>query len=177
MGFEGWAEEAPTVLGELLDLEATTESHLFGVRPLWDGAPECPPRKAQRSVPGEGGWPAVATVLRQAGLIYHLGVRAFLLSPDSNNPLVQNGRGEWGPAFGNTSFRLLGPSYHRPVAACVTTAVTLDVFHHTMCINSLSPCLCPCCLWCSIEILGIRASKEGSGKRERFLSFWYPCGK
>lgn len=43
MGFEGWAEEAPTVLGELLDLEATAESHLFGVRPLWDGAPSVLP--------------------------------------------------------------------------------------------------------------------------------------
>lgn len=76
MEFEGWAEEAPTVVAGVLGLEAVAELCIFGVRSLrmrvrvsTQKSPAISPR----------GWrlSAVVAVFRQAGLLCHVGCEPF----------------------------------------------------------------------------------------------------
>ena len=70
MEFEGWAEEAPTVVGGLLGLEAVAELCISGVRSLRmrvrvssQKSPALPPRGRRLG--------AAVAVFRRAGLLYH----------------------------------------------------------------------------------------------------------
>lgn len=62
--------------GGVLGLEAPAELCIFGVGSIGMRA-RVFPQKALTSVPGDGGWPAVVAVLRQAGVLYHFGCGPF----------------------------------------------------------------------------------------------------
>ena len=76
MEFEGWAEEAHTVVGAVLGLEAVAELCIFGVRSL-----RMRVRVSIQKNPAlsPGGWrlSAAVAVFRQAGLLYHFGREPF----------------------------------------------------------------------------------------------------
>lgn len=91
--FEGWAEEAPTVVGAVLGLEAVASlgSDLLG----WGS--ECPSRKTLPSLPGDGGCQPQWLSSDKLGFSTTLGVSlSALCRLESPSPLVQNGKGEWG---------------------------------------------------------------------------------
>ena len=94
--FEGWAEEAHTVVGAVLGLEAVAELCIFGVRSL-----RMRVRGSIQKNPAlsPGGWRLSAQWLSsdKLGFSTTLGVSlSALCRLESPSPLVQNVKGEWG---------------------------------------------------------------------------------
>lgn len=149
-------------------MEATAALYLLGVRPLWDGA-----RGSSGNAPAlcSRGWrlASCGDVLRQAGLIHHLGCGPFC-SPQIRGP--QPTGSEWERRVGTTVWEciVLAPVSFLPLTgSCLSD-------HSRRASLSLTR-LRSCCCWRSIEIHGIRGSKKGSWKRKGFLSFQDHCGK
>lgn len=95
MEFEGWAEEAPTVVGGVRGLKLWPSCASLGSDLLGCGS-ECPPRKALPSLPGDGGWELQWLSSDRLGSSTTGREPVCSLQTESPSPLVQNGKREWG---------------------------------------------------------------------------------